>query len=159
MKPSGLWRVILSIQVTGKFWGKRPEGLSAVEVAYKCGRDLPNIAAYLQWPKKRKANERPRENCKPQLLNWNPLHTKTMIKQFSKVDFYKIGDPLLCQPPFSFPNFCAVDLVRKSLVTLEKVATIPGRENGVNSCHVCGCHRFSAPPSRNIRDGVCPVAL
>ena len=44
------------------------------------------------------ANERPRENCKPQMLNWNPLRTKTMIKRFSKVDFYKIGDPLYANP-------------------------------------------------------------
>ena len=53
--------------------------------------------------KEETANERPRENCKPQMLNWNPLRTKTMIKRFSKVDFYKIGDPLSANPlsPFS----------------------------------------------------------
>ena len=50
------------------------------------------------------ANERPRENCIPQMLNWNPLHTKTMIKRFSEVDFYKIGDPVYANPLSLFPN-------------------------------------------------------
>ena len=38
------------------------------------------------------------------MLNWNPLRTKTMIKRFSKVDFYKIGDPLYANPLSPFPK-------------------------------------------------------
>ena len=39
------------------------------------------------------------------MLNWNPPRTKTMIKRFSRIDFYKIGDPLYANPLSPFPNF------------------------------------------------------
>ena len=44
--------------------------------------------------------------------------------------------------PFS-PGFMC-KLARKSPQDVEKIARFPGGEKGAESCHVCGCHGFSA---------------
>ena len=145
--------MILSIQVTGQF---------VIQVAYKC------VAETCQTPqptcsnlREKISNARPRENRKPQMLNWNPLWTKTMIKRFSKVEFYKIDDPFMLTP-FRLPGLvwrvflplkCGIPVLPQKLKLTSVARPRPFLEGSRN------CQEFQGAFSGEFSSPICCTAL